>query len=150
MAGRGPMPTPTPILKARGSWRANQRIDAGEPQPKIVAPPCPRELTPAAKALYKKMAAKLVGLRVLAETDGMVLAQYCQAVTQWAAVQKELERFGMITDNWLKAQRISAKLYELSIRLGQELGLSPASRARVRSLPDEEKKDERERFFNAS
>jgi phage terminase small subunit len=57
MGLRGPQPTPTAILRARGSWLVNHRKD--EPQPEKGGPPCPRWLNKDARKIWKALIPQL-------------------------------------------------------------------------------------------
>src|SRR5947209_513230 len=72
MGQRGPAPTPTPILDARGSWRAKGRD--GEVQLPVKAPTCPAFLPDEAKDEWKRQCALLPQMGVLAEVDRAALA----------------------------------------------------------------------------
>ena len=71
MGRRGPPPTPTPILKLRGSWRGNLNRD--EPQPEAVAPEKPSWLDRYAAEAWDQLVPILERMRVLTEADGKAL-----------------------------------------------------------------------------
>src|SRR3990172_8307377 len=83
MGARGPQPTPTPILAARGSWLAPARLKAGEPRPDVEAPDCPDWLSDSAKEVWFQVVPMLMSLRVLSRDNAGALARYCDAFVQW-------------------------------------------------------------------
>src|SRR5262245_50932234 len=77
MAGRGPAPTPTSVLEARGSWRAKTR--AGEPRLPTERPSGPAWLSKEAQAEWRRVTRELLRMGVLAKADRAMLAEYCEA-----------------------------------------------------------------------
>ncbi len=65
MGARGPAPTPTKILEARGSWRAKAR--AGELTFPVERPECPAWLSTEARAEWDRVVERLEGAGVLAQ-----------------------------------------------------------------------------------
>ena len=66
MGRRGPPPTPTPMLKLRGSWRAD--VNRAEPQPEMGKPKCPDWIDVYAKAAWKQLVPQLEQMGVLKMT----------------------------------------------------------------------------------
>ncbi len=147
MAGNGPAPTPTNILKMRGSWRANRRrsepISRGKPV-------CPRWLTPGAKSCWKRLAPKLNRLGILSESDGDALSRYCVTRDQWEQMSKSLGG-AMEPETW-KAHVMLAKLAEQLGRLEQQFGMTPSARTRVNvKAPDSKNGDsDKSKYFKAA
>lgn len=81
MGIRGPAPTPTAILEARGSWRAAGRT--GEPQPPRGKPPCPRFLTKPQRKVYHDLCRLLDQMGLLTVADGQQLLRYAVYVCRW-------------------------------------------------------------------
>lgn len=65
MGQRGPTPTPTAILSARGSWRANGRPQGPEALSEVPEPPA--DMRESAKQLWFDLGQQLVGMGVLSE-----------------------------------------------------------------------------------
>ena len=133
---RGPAPTPTAVLKLRGSWRAKTRAD--EPQPATAKPPCPQWLAPAAKREFERVAQELVELGVLAKIDMAVLAAYCQNYSRWAEAEAGIADQGLIvrSPNGYPINNpfisIANEAQRQMRAFASELGLSPSARTRIR------------------
>jgi P27 family predicted phage terminase small subunit len=153
MGTRGPKPTPTAILKARGSWRANR---PGEPQPERKAPACPSYLSKPEKAVWKQMVRELTAIGVLTVLDRNPLARYCVVFVRWRTACDFLAKYGTtqpIKDGNGKVkcfqsfpQVAQVNQWEAALhKLEQEFGIGPASRARIvvperaTETPDEER-----------
>jgi len=147
MGKRGPKPTPTPILKLRGSWRGKDRPDA-DVEPNM--PVMPKWMKPAAVKEWKSVLPDLDSLGVLQRVDATMIAMYCTDLVEFMAAYKECEelstRFisigremgkdengkdivkksGRVCKHPLFAFRDAA--YVRLVKSCGELGLSPASR----------------------
>ena len=141
MAKRGPAPTPTDILKLRGSWRAEGR--SAEPKPPKGAPRCPPGLPAEAKTVWRQIVTVLEGVKVLTKADGNALERYSRMVVRWRAVEKYLEENGeiQVTDKGYRQQApevsIASNLDKALGRLEAEFGLTPAARTRIQvDVPD--------------
>jgi P27 family predicted phage terminase small subunit len=147
MGQRGPAPTPTAILKLRGSWRGD--LNPGAPEPDVTAPTCPDWLPEEAKAEWKRVVPLLIDQRTLAKCDLAVLADYCHAWAEFGNAVRELDKL-ILLNNPLQRD-VRAIIKEASQRMkaaGARLGLSPADRARVQATAGEkEKPKEKGRFF---
>lgn len=136
MGRRGPRPTPTAILQARGSRRAGTR--RADSAAAIEAPVCPEWLRPEAKAEWKRIEPLLIEDGLLTRLDLAALACYCSTWADFVKARADLEKFGRtITDQygvrthpaWTQFVE-SARMVRLFIA---EFGLSPASRRNVSS-----------------
>lgn len=159
MGRRGPKPTPTAILKLRGSSRANGRA---APAIEAELPPAPAFLCKVARAEYERAGALLVAARVMTAADLAVLTCYSIAWADWLAARAEIDTHGQTyTTNtgyvrpspWVA---IAKGARETMLRAAAELGLTPASRARVTTIgrtqepkPDAEAQSKTARFFGA-
>src|SRR3954451_8462443 len=94
MGSRGPAPTPTRILKARGSWRA--KLNPNEMQPKAKPPKPPAELKGEALAEWKRIVKVLKPTKVITEADRSALLMYVQAWAQMQAAHAEVEKDGAV------------------------------------------------------
>src|SRR3712207_2170896 len=90
MGRRGPLPTPTPILSARGSRRANART--GEPTLPVGVPPCPLDLGEVGKREWRRLTKLLREMGVLTKADGYLLAALCQAWSEYVEATAELRK----------------------------------------------------------
>ena len=155
---RGPLPTPSSILRMRGSWRGRRK---GEPQPKAGVPTRPRWLSDPAKALWSKVMSILGPVPgLLTEVDVFALGRYCEAFADWLRCLEQVRRLG---EGVVKPEGKSFKVirfphasyrlkYEALLdRLEGKFGMSPADRARIRLDTEGTPRagDDRERFFDA-
>ena len=149
MGSRGPQPTPTKILKMRGSWRA--KINPDEPQPQAKKPTRPKWLNAEAVKVWVNLTRKLFRMGVLTDVDGNALARYCMLFARWRTCEEFLEKHGqtrVVKDDSGKAVdiktfpqvTIAGSLADQLLRLEQQFGLTPSARARLRTLPETEKK----------
>jgi P27 family predicted phage terminase small subunit len=163
MGQRGPTPTPSAILKARGSWRGE--ANKLEPQPEKITlakatagKDCPRWLTKDAKKVWKQLAPQLVLSGVLTRIDAGTLARYCDAFVRWKAAMEFLAKnkeMYPIKDGdgnikcWMHWPQVSTyrTLSALLLKIEQEFGLTPASRSRIQIAPSEPQRNTKSRFF---
>ena len=138
MGKRGPRPTPTPILKLRGSTQARYRPEEVQPSPG--APARPDWLEGEALAKWNALAPELSRLGLLTVVDGEAFAAYCSAWAELRHATETLEREGhYIGEGGLKrshpavAQQRSA--WTALQRLGSLFGLSPSDRVGL-AAPD--------------
>jgi P27 family predicted phage terminase small subunit len=138
MRGRKPVPTALKLVSGNPGHRP---LNTLQPKPDIAIPTCPAHLHSSAKAEWKRLARQLHSMGVLTELDRAVLAAYCQAYARWVEAERRLKETppllktpaGFIQPSpWLG---ISNKSVELMLKFATELGLSPASRARVSVVP---------------
>lgn len=140
MAARGPAPTPTAVLEARGSWRAKTRD--GEMVLPVEAPNCPSWLNKEAKEEWKRVVIHLEAAGVLALADRALLTAYCEAwgefyeaVTECRKVVKESGYAGAVAAGLIGVKNKAA---DRLLRMAQQFGLSPSARTRVRSQGETE------------
>lgn len=141
---RGPAPTPTAILKARDSWRADRPDEptaTGEPV-------CPKGTPAKLKAIFDRIAARMKSMNIGGEVDTDLLLEYCRALLESEQVEAALKKEGSLLTIYkrgkAKGEKIEVsvphpllrrrdKLREAICRLAQQFGFSPASRARVKT-----------------
>src|SRR2546429_7798185 len=78
-----PAPTPTRVLKMRGSKHARGRD--GEPEPPIGIPRPPTKLPERVKAVWDKAGRLLKDMGVLTVADGFALLVLCRAAADYLA-----------------------------------------------------------------
>ena len=136
----GPAKTPTAILKQQGSRYKHRK---GEPQLPQKVPLCPRHLNSDQKAVWRQIITMVKKLGVVRETDANALERYCVLWVRWRQAAKFLEENDetyVLKDSAGKARcamqwpqvSIVNKIAILLLRLEQEFGLTPASRAAVK------------------
>lgn len=149
MGQRGPPPTPTAILKIRGS-RIRNRTD--EPEPSREPPVCPEDLNEQANAVWPQVIEQLTEVGTIASTDGHAIERYCRLFVEWRKLQAFIDKHGhsytlLMTDNdgqnildakgnviircRVQNPEVGArnKLTVDLLRLEQNFGLTPAGRA---------------------
>ncbi len=119
----GPQPTPTAILKARGSWRAKVRAD--EPSPEPGRPACPTWIVGEARKEWRRIIGELSACGILARVDRAALAIYCESYRDF--VEGVRQRASLSDGEY--DRRFKRLLSAL-----REIGLSPASRSGVKTL----------------
>jgi P27 family predicted phage terminase small subunit len=135
MGARGPKPTPTAVLKKRGSWRG--KINQDEPQYDTAVPECPAFLSEEGKREWNRVAARLFGQGVLTEVDRAALACYCEAWAEFAAcceVEPETEFVAI----WVKRKNDAAARIK---QFASEFGMTPSARSRVTKTPAADKQN---------
>ena len=140
MGRRGPVPTPTEVLKMRGSWRAD--LNRGEPQATPGAPERPDWLTARAAVAWDDLAPMLAEVGVMTLNDGPALALLCETWATWKEATEMIAKHGSVlptkfsngeikgvqTSPYISIARHSgAQLH----RLFQEFGLTPSARTRI-------------------
>ena len=156
MGQRGPRPTPSAILKLRGTARGD-RI-RNEPQPVEGIPRCPSWLDTQAKGVWKQIVPQLKQMGVLARIDGNALTRYCQFFARWKKAEEFIAKHGEVYP--LKDEQgklkclvqvpqvaIAHKLGAALTRLEQEFGMTPSSRSRIQVQPSETEHDPLSEFM---
>jgi P27 family predicted phage terminase small subunit len=162
MGARGPAPTPTEILKLRGSWRAGK--NKGEPQPDKGPPKCPGGLSDPEKVIWRSLVKMLDAMGVLSRVDGWQLERYATYFVMWRECKDFLRKNGSTYP--LKSDDPSCyvgklpdgsavvgfveypqlkEMHRLDHSLKQieaNFGLTPSSRSRITIDRDEEPQDE--------
>ena len=131
MGARGPAPTPTEVLKARGSPHANTRT--GEVAYPIDAPDCPKWLGKDAKLEWKRVVALLIEARCVATIDLALLTSYCQAWGEYIGLCRAIVKAGYAKA--IKTGLMSArnKARDALVKIADRFGFSPAARTRVKA-----------------
>ena len=157
MGRRGVQPTPTTILKLRGSSRARGR--KGEVEPDSKRPRCPSWLPEIGKQVWARLSKQLYALGLLTSVDEDALARYCAAYSLWRETLASLadgktvlpirDENGVVVSYKDKPEvgRL-IKLTEQLNRLGREFGLSPAARAGLSSGEAKKPTEGKARFFS--
>src|SRR5262245_53421542 len=127
-------PTPTSILRLRGSWRANTRPD--EPKPRVAAPSPPTWLSPAAKTEFTRLARELADIGMITALDRGVLAAFCVLRERWIEAECRVGELGVVVKSPNGFPVINPYLSVANEALRQlrayaiELGLTPSSRSK--------------------
>ena len=143
----GPKPTPTTVLRLRGSSWAEGRSD--EPLAPRGRPEPPPELElaadPLAEVCWDRLCDHLETMGVLAVTDADAIAQYAICWARWTRAVVDIrrrgetelvrDRSGNVTSKVRASVKIEADLGARLLRLGSGFGLTPSARAGLR-LPE--------------
>jgi P27 family predicted phage terminase small subunit len=137
MTRPGAKTLPTSLKLLRGERRA-QRLNLDEPTPAGGDPAMPEDMDPVAQRVWRDVVAALAGTDVLTAADGGVLRLYCEAFARYLGAQDMLVRSGPvltgrggIVGNPLG--RVVRNEAQIAMRLQAELGLTPSSRAGLRT-----------------
>jgi P27 family predicted phage terminase small subunit len=143
MGARGPAPTPTTILKARGNPHAKKRAEI-EPQDEIAAPAMPSGLPKEAQDHWRWIVPRLVARGTLAEADLGMLAAMCVEWADYIGAVRTLEKLrasrskfaGHMIDH---PRVIKNSAYDRYKQAADRFGLSPSAKSRVQATPAEKK-----------
>lgn len=146
MGQRGPKPTPTKVLKLRGSWLAKTRD--GEPQPPSELPPCPAWLDRASKELFRTLARQLVEAGILTRLDRQALTRYCVLSIRWRKMEQFIQTHGEVCEVYSEPDdegrrsllkidlypqvRLASTLATELLRIEHHFGLTPSARTALR------------------
>ena len=135
---------PTVTLKLHGTYREDRRYKS-EPVPETAIPKKPTFLKGEAAKEWKRIAPLLSKSKCLTEWDRSLLAAYCFEWGIYVALCKSVKEYASITINGNVIQNplLSARNRALKNFKGiaVEFGLSPSSRTRISTNPNEEEID---------
>ena len=154
---KGRKALPTKIIDLRGGRSHTHRPPrSNEPKPPEKAPRCPNWLDPVAKKEWRRSVKLLAEIGLLAELDMPTLAGYCNAFSQWARANEQVNQDGLVyikkdgTPGLSPYLRIAREAYDMMMRAACLCGMSPSSRATMKVGTREEKVvDPMEDFLNA-
>ena len=160
MGRRGPPPTPTSLLKLRGSPLVSKRRDRTEAKGPAGKPTCPSWLDEDAKAAWRQIVPLLDAMGVLTRIDCNALSRYCRLWSRWrkaeAFIQEKGDMYPIKDESgrvkcfqqWPQVA-IASKLSQQLTRLEQEFGMTPSARTRIQIVPPAAPVDEsKKRFLN--
>ncbi|MFN0055977.1 MAG: P27 family phage terminase small subunit [Planctomycetales bacterium] len=148
MGRRGPPPTPTPVLKLRGSWRAKAREKEGaEPTPDRGLPIEPAHLSEDEQKVWAELCDMLDRMQLLFVADGWQIERYAVFFTRWRRVESVIRRFGG-TDTLmasafsrdesrmiLKSAMAESRSLDAQMKqIENSFGLNPSARTRIRLM----------------
>lgn len=149
----GPRPTPTAILRARGSWRAAAR-EKTEPHVESSRPPAPKWLRVGAHQYYHSLLERVCAARTMTHLDAEALATLAHCLWVAEKCQAIIDREGLIAERndgtiyEHPAMRMQGAAMDRACRLYREFGLTPSARSSIKTAPKEEhEKKETERFI---
>ena len=143
---------PTAIRELEGN-PGKRALPKNEPKPRVTLPGAPKSLSPVARDEWTRAAEILYNVRVLTNADLAVLRGYCVNFA-WAyeAEQRTMEEGTTIeetrgtTENPYSIKKenptftVAQKAYKQMHEFMRELGLTPASRSKIQSAPEDTRK----------
>jgi len=155
MGARGPQPTPTALLEARGSWRANGR--EGEPQFPVEIPDCPSWVPEAGRDWYLAHAAQAAAAGYMSAPMQTALALGALALADFLELERQVRETGY-TYTTDKGNILANPLVHLRnkawaqlLTICREYGFTPASKTSVKVGGMKVAKDQgKGRFFDAN
>ena len=103
----------------------------------LLAPECPPELGPAARAEWHRLLPELARLNLITQLDRGPLAIYCVAYAQWVEAAEFIQKYGAMvkTASGFPVQSpyvaILNRQADTMMRIASEFGFTPASRAKL-------------------
>lgn len=161
MGRRGPKPTPTSILRSRGSWLANHRPDKNGPESAVPDPPT--WISEEGMAWWQDIAPMLAEYGVLTNWDQDALALLIDAKAEYLALRHSLQIFERSIRHssgaldlsepddlrqWKTMRRELRASHDTLVKLLAQFGMTPSSRTGVRIIPprDPNEKDRTRHF----
>ena len=154
MGRRGPKPTPTSILKLRGSARARSRANEPELPELDEEPKCPAWFPPVAVRKWTEVIDSLRTMGLLTAADLDQVQFYCVAYAKWIKAEAKLKRGGEVVthkngvegrSHWL---RIAGDAMDRMMKIAAEFGFSPAARTRLQVPGSKQPGDKFDGFLN--
>ena len=132
MEKRGTKPKPLAVLRLRGKDGTRARVSADLPA-KPGAPECPAWLSKNAKLIWVDMVKRTVPLGILSQHDRDALAVHCDAVDDYAAACRTIQREGLTVQGKFgtiphAAVAIKTAAFSRMSKTISYFGLSPSSR----------------------
>ncbi len=156
MGTRGPVPEHPENKELRGN-PGKRSTDSKPLEADPREPDCPEWLDDEAKAKWADIIEHLAYLGLLARIDGALIAQYSDAWSRWklcvlwlrehgVRYETNKERGGGVMYRLQPEVAECRQLTGLMLRLGNEMGMTPASRHRMSTVPPGEQGNEFDRW----
>jgi P27 family predicted phage terminase small subunit len=135
---RGRIPAPAALNQLKGDSHKRRRHEAEPPAPKG-RPEKPRHLDPVAAAEWDRVCDDLEAMGTLHSSDRVVIEMFCSAYSRYVRAEQQLQKFGDIILGHRNVpspspyHRVLKEEREALRKLGIEMGLTPAARARMRT-----------------
>ena len=151
--GRGRKPKPTRLKILTGN-PGKSKLDKLEPLPDVDIPPCPEDLSAAAKEEWNRITPRLKDLGLITHMDLSIITAYCQTWGDYMEAVYRVRTLGTIltseTGKKYKNPWITIKENSLRnlLRFASEFGLSPSARTKVKTVEHGDyDKEQMKRFF---
>ena len=129
MKGGRPTPTVLKMLRGNPGKRALNRL---EPQPGELSEDLPDCLqSDESRAEWARTIVPAIQIGQVTETDRALAIAHCELWGEWRDEVAEARK----VEGPSAARSMAAKTLNLLVKVDAELGLSPASRSRVRAIP---------------
>lgn len=125
------------LVPSRRAKSASKKAAKTGPEAERIAPDCPPELGPAARAEWNRLVPELVRLNLISHLDRAQLGIYCVAYAQWIEAAEFIQKYGSMikTASGYPVQSpyvaILNRQADTMIRIASEFGFTPASRAKL-------------------
>ena len=135
-----PAPRKPTNLKIIEGNPGKRPLNTDEPQPPAGIS-CPRWLSADARREWKRIKPVLESCRILTKADLAMLASYCQAWADYKQVTRALNAMDSHVIDSPQGSRIAPevhlqrKFFEIILKAGAKLGLSPADRTGIKVPP---------------
>jgi P27 family predicted phage terminase small subunit len=156
---RGFPKTPTAVLAARGSWRANARQH--EPKYEVKVPVAPKWVDKKGRTFFRRLAGKMAGAGVMTDADTLALGLLTNCFVMYKEANDILEREGVTLTGTNKlgepytiqhpCVHIMLSTWDRIVKMCCQFGLTPASRASIQvgiNSGKETAESDESRFFN--
>jgi P27 family predicted phage terminase small subunit len=134
---RGRKPKPSSLAQLHGHPGKRER-SKDEPQPPILDYyRAPTYLSEEARIEWERVVVELRAARIITVLDLGLVAGWCSAWADFVTAERQLRQEGLVVDSRDRGPvrnpwtMIKSKAIEQMIRIGSELGMSPASRPRL-------------------
>lgn len=156
LSGRRPIPTALKLVKGNPGRRP---LNKSEPKPRNGNPKKPGDLVELASLEWDRITrlTSLKHARVLTVADGPILEATCMAYAMWRQAEKALREEGLTYETTNQSGgvmvrkrpevEIVAEAWRRYVSGLTHFGLSPATRAKVQTVDDNEATDPAEHFF---
>ena len=152
MGRRGPSPKPSAMKELEGN-PGRRPLPKDEPKPLVTLPDTPDSLSPIARNEWTRVAKILHAVRVLTAADLATLRCYCVNFAWAFEAEQEVMRQGTTIEETrgtaenpytIKKENpaftVAQKAYKQMHEFARELGLTPASRSKIQSAPEDVRK----------
>ena len=150
-SGRIAQPTALKLLRGNPGRRP---LPKDEPRPAVRLPNPPAHFTAAQRAHWFKVGRQLKALGVMTEVDGNMLGLLCEAMARWDEAVVAVQKYGMVIIHSKTQMPVRSPYLDIltestaqTMRLLQEFGMGPSSRARVTAQPKPTKADPMEEML---
>lgn len=134
MGRRGPAPEPTRLKLLKGERRPS-RVNNDAPRPRDLLPSCPRDVTLAARKVWRRVMREFGATGVITHADRDAFRIYCEAVARYEESARLLASSGPLVRGARRGELVKNPLHQVVrdnadlVRLfARELGLTPAAR----------------------